>query len=95
MRDWGLSRLLRALELPDTTTINARERGWGLTRLDPWQERLDVLAAAELERVREREVRRAARLRVLCSATTWKGAPCLLLSEPGRRRCKFYGGKSK
>ncbi len=33
-------------------------------------------------------------LRVVCRATTRKGAPCKLKSVPGRRRCKYHGGKS-
>jgi transcriptional regulator with XRE-family HTH domain len=73
---------------------NTRARGWGLTRPDPWQERLDAQAAAELVRWREREAKRAARRRVLCGAQTRKGTLCRLLSEPGRSRCKFHGGKS-
>lgn len=34
------------------------------------------------------------RHRVRCAATNRKGTPCRLLSEPGRRRCKFHGGRS-
>ncbi|MEO1919070.1 MAG: HGGxSTG domain-containing protein [Paracoccaceae bacterium] len=34
------------------------------------------------------------RERVRCGAKTRKGAPCRLLSEAGRRRCKFHGGMS-
>ena len=32
--------------------------------------------------------------RVRCGARTRNGTPCKALSEPGRRRCKFHGGKS-
>ncbi|MEQ3729365.1 MAG: HGGxSTG domain-containing protein [Tateyamaria sp.] len=36
----------------------------------------------------------AQRYRARCAATNRKGTPCRLLSEPGRRRCKFHGGRS-
>nr|WP_281281946.1 HGGxSTG domain-containing protein [Rubellimicrobium roseum] len=29
-----------------------------------------------------------------CGALTRKKQPCRMLSEPGRRRCKFHGGRS-
>lgn len=32
--------------------------------------------------------------RVTCGAKTRKDSPCRNKSEPGRRRCKFHGGKS-
>ncbi|WP_369333833.1 HGGxSTG domain-containing protein [Puniceibacterium confluentis] len=32
--------------------------------------------------------------RVRCRAKTLKGTPCRALSEPGRRRCRFHGGRS-
>ena len=32
--------------------------------------------------------------RVPCGALTRKGTPCRALSEPGRRRCRFHGGRS-
>lgn len=37
---------------------------------------------------------RSARRRVVCEARTRKGTPCRSKSEPGKRRCKFHGGKS-
>ena len=80
---WATGRLLKALGLPDNATPNSRARGWGLTRPDPSQARLDALAAAE-----------RARRRVLCGALTGKGPPCRLLSEPERSRCEFHGGRS-
>ncbi|WP_420541627.1 HGGxSTG domain-containing protein [Rhodosalinus sediminis] len=35
-----------------------------------------------------------ARRRVPCGARTRKGTPCRAKSEPGKRRCRFHGGKS-
>jgi len=32
--------------------------------------------------------------RVICGARTRLGRPCRALSEPGKKRCKFHGGKS-
>ncbi|MCR9061933.1 MAG: helix-turn-helix domain-containing protein [Rhodobacteraceae bacterium] len=32
--------------------------------------------------------------RVVCGAKTRRGTPCRAKSEPGRRRCRFHGGKS-
>jgi len=37
---------------------------------------------------------RASNGSVLCGARTRKGQPCRNMSEPGRRRCKFHGGRS-
>lgn len=49
---------------------------------------------AALRMAREREAQRAAKRRVICGAKTRKGTACKVLSEPGKRRCKFHGGKS-
>ncbi len=43
---------------------------------------------------RAKSAARAAHRRVRCRAKTRKGTPCANWSEPGRRRCKFHGGKS-
>ena len=91
---WATGRLLAALGLRDYWATNTRARSWGLTRPDPWQARLDAEVEAKLAGLREREAARAARRRVVCWARTRKGQTCRLLSEPGRQRCKFHGGKS-
>ena len=54
----------------------------------------EVLFAAYLARTKAREVQRLARHRVTCGAKTRKGWECRYKSEPGKRRCKFHGGKS-
>ena len=69
-------------------------RGWGLTMPDPWQARLDALVEAKLGPLRALQGQRAAWRRVLCGAKTRKDAACRNLSEPGKQRCKFHGGKS-
>lgn len=56
---------------------------------------LEAAITHELSRMKEREAQRLARLRVICGAkTTRKGTPCKNMSEPGRKRCKFHGGRS-
>jgi len=51
-----------------------------------------------LDRIKSRnKARDAAKIstnRWTCRAKTRKGHPCRLLSEPGKRRCKFHGGMS-
>lgn len=93
-RSSALGRMCRALGLPDLPYQYAHARGWGLspfTALDAWTvQRL----AAELARIATREAARKARRRVMCGAKTRKDVPCRNLSEPGRQRCKFHGGKS-
>lgn len=96
LRGWAVRRMLKALGvvlLPVYRTPNARAGGWGLSQ-DAAQARLDALAEADLNRLREREAQRAERLRVQCGAKTRKGTACRNMSEPGRRRCKFHGGRS-
>ncbi|WP_209599711.1 helix-turn-helix transcriptional regulator [Ruegeria sp. HKCCSA071] len=61
---------------------------------DHQQEAIDRRVEAELQRAREAEERRKATRRVPCGAKTRKGHPCRALSEPGKRRCRFHGGKS-
>lgn len=84
-------QMLTALGLPHFATRIARAQAWGLTPAEDWWERIDREAKA---RAAERARARAARTRVPCGAQTRQGHPCKLLSEPGRRRCKFHGGRS-
>ena len=51
---------------------------------------LDRECARQLEKAQTK----AARYRQPCQARTRKGHPCKMQSEPGRRRCKFHGGRS-
>ena len=97
LRGWAVERMLEALGLDSCrifTAYNAPARGWGVTIPDPWQARLDAFVDAQMVQWRAREAQRAARRRVRCGAKTRKGAACRLKSEPGKRRCKFHGGKS-
>ncbi len=80
--------------LPVYTWPNARARAWGVS--DPWQAKRDAQAEAKaaLFSMTERLAKRPARLRVSCGAKTRAGGECQNKSEPGKRRCKFHGGKS-
>lgn len=92
---YGASQaFVEALEMKTFLTSNARARAWGLTLLNAERERLDQKVKAELAQAKEREEAEAATRRLPCGAQTRKGLPCRLLSEPGRQRCKFHGGKS-
>lgn len=80
--------------LPDYLRSNARA-GDGSYRPSALDAELAAAMTRELSRRQEREAQRHARLRVICGAkTTRKGTPCKNLSEPGRKRCKFHGGRS-
>ena len=85
----------KVLDLPEDAGFSdhyPRARGWAVS--DPWQARLDAQAEAALIRMQERQAQRLARLRVTCGAKTRAGGECRNKSEPGKRRCKFHGGKS-
>ncbi len=94
LRQVAPRRFLEVLGLGGLSDTSAPARGWGLTQPRTWETRLDARLAAEQARAEAREEKRAARARVSCGAQTRKGHPCRLLSEPGRSRCKFHGGRS-
>ncbi len=76
------------------SVTNTRPRGaWGVMP-DPLQDRLDAQAAADLQRLEAKGAERRAKARVTCGAKTRAGHPCGQKSEPGKRRCKWHGGKS-
>lgn len=76
--------------LPDYPTTT-RTRGDGvLAWTDSQQAALDRQSARTNAKIEAKNKRH----RQPCGAQTRKGAPCRNLSEPGRRRCKFHGGRS-
>lgn len=80
--------------LPIYSGSNARARD-GSYSPSPLDVLLEEAISHELSRMQEREAQRLAHLRVICGAkTTRLGTPCRNKSEPGRRRCKFHGGRS-
>lgn len=88
-RGWAPKRMFAALgiyPLPYFATP-VRARGGGVLDLSEWETR-------QLEALRQREAQRAAQARVICGAKTRAGKSCRNKSEPGRKRCKFHGGKS-
>lgn len=87
---WACQRMLKVLGigiLPVYAT-RTRARGDGVLPIRTAMEREAISAA------KARQASRLAQLRVPCGAMTRKGQPCRLMSEPGRRRCKFHGGCS-
>jgi transcriptional regulator with XRE-family HTH domain len=91
---WAPLRILEALGLAALTHQYARAGGWGLSGQCEMQARMDAQVAVQTALWQEREAQRAARRRVICGARTRKGTPCRNKSEPGKKRCKFHGGKS-
>lgn len=74
---------------------NARAWGWGLNpKVREMMEIECQLATARSRELSERVAEWNARRRVTCGAKTRKGTPCRMKSEPGKRRCKYHGGKS-
>jgi transcriptional regulator with XRE-family HTH domain len=96
-RGWAVNCMVRALGLDPSAVLldtNARAGGWGLNGWQEMEARLLADFDRRMEARRAREADKWARRRVLCGAKTRKGAPCQNKSEPGKRRCKFHGGKS-
>ena len=91
----GAWRLMaEALGLREYPTSNARAGEWGVSFQTQADAQGEVLFIAFLARRKSREAQAAARRRVICGARTRKGGACRNKSEPGKRRCKFHGGKS-
>jgi len=69
------------------TPIRTRA-AWGFTDVE--KARIEQ----ELARLAKSHAQRLALARVRCNAKTRKGTLCKALSESGKRRCKFHGGRS-
>ena len=92
---WAVRQMVGVLgesALPIYARSNARAGGWGIIQRE--RAALRDMIARKIAAERMRIEARAARKRAICGARTRKGAPCRMKSEPGRRRCKFHGGKS-
>lgn len=86
------ARLAKALRIKvkprlDTST---HARGDGVL----FSAAMDALIHRQLAAMLGRIDKRTSTRRVVCGAKTRPGHPCRNKSEPGRRRCKFHGGKS-
>ncbi len=55
---------------------------------------MELLIDKQTSDTDDRQQQPRSKQRVICGAKTRKGVPCRAKSEPGRRRCKFHGGKS-
>ena len=94
---WAVKRIAKALGIgvqPANLPQYARAGGRGVTEWGQTSGKLDAEVELKMVAWRERAALRAARRRVVCGANTRKDTPCRNLSEPGRKRCKFHGGKS-
>jgi transcriptional regulator with XRE-family HTH domain len=67
-------------------------------RFDAARAAIEAQVEAAMTQWRARQAdklaKEAAKRRVTCGAKTRKGNPCRNESEPGKRRCKFHGGRS-
>ena len=94
---WAIKRIAKALAISGLMIFPlnyARARGWGVTDWEQIRAKLDAEVDLKMAAWRESAALRAARLRVVCGAKTRKDTPCRKLSEPGKKKCKFHGGKS-
>ena len=87
-------RMAEALGLRINWKPTARAGARGISWQEQANAQAETLFAAYLARSKNREAQRLARLRIICGAKTRKGGQCRNKSEPGKRRCKFHGGKS-
>lgn len=94
---WAVKRIAEALGIRGSKVFAqqyAHTGGWGVTGWDQTSMLLDAEVDLKMAAWRQRAAMRAAQRRVVCGAKTRKDTPCRNMSEPGRKRCKFHGGKS-
>lgn len=93
---WAVRQFAEVLGLDHFPHRYARARTWGVSAIGGHLARLELEPRylAELARLGERAAQRSAKARVRCEAKTRAGHPCGQMSEPGKRRCKWHGGKS-
>lgn len=90
---WGLCRMAGVLALPDVPERHSAPIDWAARR-EAALSTQDAAFVAMVARLKARSDAVTATRRVRCGAKTRKGTPCRMKSEPGKRRCKFHGGKS-
>lgn len=90
---FAVRQMAEVLPIPDPPAyrFTAPDRPHLLAAMYAAQEAAFV---AQVARLKARIDAAAAKRRVICGAKTRKGTPCRAKSEPGKRRCKFHGGKS-
>lgn len=92
-RAWALRRMAEVLALPDVPVRHPGPIDW-TARLEAALTAQDGAFVAMVARLKARTDAAAVKRRVRCGAKTRKGTPCRMKSEPGKRRCKFHGGRS-
>lgn len=90
---WAVERMAQVLALPDAPMI-VPIRIFFVERQQHGTTHQDAAVLAMLQAVEDQMKAIRANRRVRCGAKTRKGAACRMRSEPGKRRCKFHGGKS-
>lgn len=90
LNSWAVRKIGEVVPLPYFATPIRTRTGWGVSSHEAFTASIE----AKLSAAFERSAARAAKRRVRCGAKTRKGDPCRCLSEPGKRRCKFHGGRS-
>lgn len=83
---WAVERIARVIDLPVQRALSSLEQAL--------EAQVAAALIAHALRLKARCDADAARRRIICGAKTRKGTPCRCKSEPGKRRCKFHGGKS-
>ncbi|WP_199559606.1 HGGxSTG domain-containing protein [Paracoccus sediminilitoris] len=90
---WAVERMGEVLTLPDALVVLPVRRS-SIDRRAQEMARQDALMLNTIQAVEARLKAIKANRRVRCKAKTRKGTACQMKSEPGKRRCKFHGGRS-
>ncbi len=90
---WAVCRKAEVLPLPEKPVIRIPHTPWA-DRMAAMDREAEARFLAQVARIKARSEAWKAKQRVICGAKTRKGTPCRCKSEPGKRRCKFYGGMS-
>lgn len=90
---WAVERMAEVLTLPDAPAVVPAERVLVDRRAQEMAHQ-DTLRLAIKQAFAEQMKHFKATRRVRCGAKTRKHTACRMKSEPGKRRCKFHGGKS-
>lgn len=89
----AVKRVAKVLALPDAPVVIPVMMPLVNKRTEEMA-RQDALNLAMIQAVEAQIVLFAAKLCVRCGAQTRNNTACRMKSEPGKRRCKFHGGKS-
>lgn len=94
----AVKRIAEVLDLSEIMEkAEAQRRAWWAdwdARIEAEDRAREAAMLSTIAAAHRRAAERARKRRVRCGAKTRKGTPCRMKSEPGKRRCKFHGGKS-